>query len=88
MCDTFCADKIPMHGVSVSNNRSYRLTRPTLVVSCDLPENRQCVRLPPGATIQLTRAMKVSGVMHIKCGEQVLTMFVQDFQRNTIPIAA
>jgi hypothetical protein len=41
-----------------------------------------------GAAIQLTSAVKSSGVVHVKCGEKLLTMFKQDFERNATPIAA
>ena len=88
MADCLCADKIGMHAASASKNRSFYLSKPTLVVSCDSPENRECLTLPAGATIQLTDAIKGSGVIHVTCGEQLVTMFKQDFERNANPIAA
>jgi hypothetical protein len=44
--------------------------------------------LPAGATIQPTHGINESGaVMHVKRGEKLLMMFMQDFQRNTTPLA-
>jgi hypothetical protein len=55
---------------SALKNRSFYLSNPTLVVSCDSPKNRECLTLPAGATIQLTGAIKASGVIHVTCGEK------------------
>jgi hypothetical protein len=76
-----------MHGVySVSKAGWYTLTKATLGVSCDLPDNRECMTVPAGAMIQPTHAISESlGVIHVKWGKQLLTMFKHDFQRNTIP---
>lgn len=82
------ADKIRMHAAFALKNRSFYLSKPTLVVSCDLPENRECITLPAGATIQLTDAIKGSGVVHVTCCEKLVTMFKKDFERNASPIAA
>jgi hypothetical protein len=83
-----CADNTGMNGTSATKNHWFHLTRRTLVVTCDVPENRECTTLPAGATIQLTSAAKGSGIVHVKCGEKLVTMFKQDFERNAIPIAA
>jgi hypothetical protein len=77
-----------MYAASASKIRSFYLSKPTLVVSCDLPENRECMTLPAGATIHLRDAIKGSGVVHVTCCEKLVTMFKEDFERNANPIAA
>jgi hypothetical protein len=75
-----------MDSVSVSENQWYTLTKPTLGVSCDLLENRECMTLSAGTTVQPTHGIDESGgVMHVKWGEKLVMMFTQDFQRNTAP---
>jgi hypothetical protein len=74
-----------MHRVFVSKNREYHLTRPIVGVSCDRRENRECMTLPAGATVQPTQPIRDSGVIHVRWGEELVTIFAQDFRRSTKP---